>query len=607
MKKNKNMSSDARLPADVPALSRPAVAGRRRFLGAAVAAPSVFFPPQRSANRPPNVLIILTDDQGYGDFSCHGNPVLKTPNMDRLQGQSVRFTDFHAAPMCTPTRGQILTGMDALHNRATSVTAGRAVIRRGIPLMPEMFRSNGYATGIFGKWHVGDMYPYRPMDRGFQEAKYFHGWGLSSAPEFDNDYFDGRYRDKGTSKRFSGYCTDFWFDQAMSWMRVHGTKREPFLCYLPTNTPHGPAWVHSKYSDPFQKPGVPAAFFGMIANLDQNLGRLDTFLRETGLIENTIVVFMTDNGGTAGVNLFNAGMRGRKTQYYEGGHRVPCWVRWPAGRWRAPADIALPTETQDLLPTLLDLCGLKTPSQARFDGTSLAPLLRGTSDVLPERMLVVQYGQILKKWDACILWNRWRLVGENELYDLRNDFAQKSNVASAHPDVLQRMRDHYERWWEGVEPTLGEYCPLSIGADQENPVILTSSDWQDIYCDNVHTVLAGQGGPQGGPWNVVVEKSGPYEISLSRWPLARALALDAPCPAKEMTAGKLEEGKALPIAGAKLKVAGQEYSLTTKPGDQAAVFRVTLQAGTQTKLHGRFQDAQGADLCGAYYALIRRT
>ena len=144
--------------------------------------------------------------------------MLKTPAFDRLHGESVRFTDFHSAPMCTPTRGQLLSGQDALHNGATSVTAGRAVLRRGLPTMADIFAANGYSTGIFGKWHLGDNYPYRPMDRGFQEAKYFFGWGLSSAPEFDNDYFDGRYRDNGVGKRFSGYCTDFWFGEAMKWM-----------------------------------------------------------------------------------------------------------------------------------------------------------------------------------------------------------------------------------------------------------------------------------------------------------------------------------------------------------------------------------------------------
>jgi arylsulfatase len=552
------------------------------------------------------VIVLLTDDQGYGDFSCHGNPVLRTPAMDRLHGQSVRFTSFHSAPMCTPTRGQLMSGQDALHNGATSVTAGRALLRRGIPTMGDAFSANGYTTGVFGKWHLGDYYPYRPMDRGFREAKYFLGFGMSSAPEFDNDYFNGRYRDKGTVRNFQGYCTDFWFDEAMKWMRESQRKREPFFCYLPTNTPHGPAWVADKYSAPYKKPQVPAAFFGMIANLDENLGRLDAFLKESNLADNTILVFMTDNGGTGGVPVFNAGMRGRKTQVYEGGHRVPCFVRWPAGGLRAPGDIAEPAQMQDIFPTLLDLCGIQRPENAEFDGASLAALLRGKADRLPDRMLVVQYGQIIKKWDSCVIWGKWRLVNGEELYDMEADFAQKSDVAAGHRDVVRRMRDHYEAWWAHREPGLREYCPISIGSTQENPVALVSSDWQDIYADNPGHVLSAAGGPRGGPWNVTVERSGEYEISLRRWIASRDLPLDAGCPSIKMTAGSLPEGKAMPIAGAKLSVAGQELSVKTASGDKAATFKVKLSGGTRTQLHGWFQDAKGEDLCGAYYANVRR-
>ena len=574
---------------------------RRSFVAACAGAACA-----SSLAKPPNVLILLTDDQGYGDLSCHGNPVLKTPALDRLHSESVRFTDFHAAPMCTPTRGQLLSGQDALRNGATSVTAGRAVIRRELPLMSDIFAANGYATGLFGKWHVGDNYPYRPMDRGFQEAKYFLGWGLVSAPEFDNDYFDGRYRDRGVVKRFSGYCTDFWFDQAMEWMRRQQAAGRPFFCYLPTNTPHGPAWVAEKYAAPYRKPGVPAAFFGMIANLDENVARLEAFLRDTGLRDNTIFIFMTDNGGTGGVSLYNAGMRGRKTQLYEGGHRVPCFVRWPAGRLRAPGDITIPAQMQDILPTLIELCGLKKPEHARFDGISLAGLLRGESSSLPDRMLVVQYGQILKKWDSCVIWRKWRLVNGEELYDLRSDPGQQQDVAKRHPDVVSRMREHYERWWAELEPRLNDFCPISIGAPEENPTTLSSSDWQEVYCDNARTVLEGGGGPRGGPWNVYVERDGEYEIALARWPFERDLPLSAPCPEKKMTVGVMPAGVALPIRAAQLVIADQQLTLKTRPEDKAAVFRVRLRGGIKTKLHGWFQDAEGKDLCGAYYARVRR-
>ncbi|MBI3209920.1 MAG: arylsulfatase [Candidatus Solibacter usitatus] len=575
------------------------ISNRRQFLGTVAAAPL-----SGQQRRQPNVIILLTDDQGYGDFSCHGNPVLKTPNMDKLHGESVRFTDFHVAPMCTPTRGQLLTGMDALHNRATSVTAGRAMVRRDIPMMPAMFAQAGYATGVFGKWHVGDHYPYRPMDRGFQTAKYHLGFGMSSAPEFYNDYFNGSYHDNGVRKPFTGYCTDFWFSEAIAWMGKQQAANKPFLCYIPTNTPHGPAWVDSKYSAPYQRPGVPAAFFGMIANLDENLGKLEAFLRQSGLRDNTIFVFMTDNGGTAGVNLFNDGMRARKTSVYDGGHRVPCFVRWPNGGLRAPADIDVPAQNQDILPTLLDLCGVPKAPQAKFDGTSLAGLLRGKTD-FPDRMMIVQYGQILKKWDSNVIWGKWRLVNGEELYDFRADVGEKNDLAKAQPGVVKKMRDHYEQWWAGIEPTLRDFLPNSIGADAENPVILTSADWEEIYCDNPNAILTGIGGPRGGPWNIDVERDGTYEIALSRWPPELGYALTLAAPEKKLTVGKLPAGKAFPIAAARLKMGTHDLAMKTKSDDKSALFRVTLRKG-RTQLHGWFQDAAGTDLCGAYFAVVKR-
>src|SRR5262245_60900394 len=173
----------------------------------------------RADAQQPNILIVLTDDQGYGDFSCHGNPIVKTPNLDKWHAKSVRFVDFHAAPMCTPSRGQIMTGRDAVRNGATSVTGGRAVLRLDLLTLPQFLRMIGYRTGLFGKWHLGDNYPHRPMDRGFQEAIYHKGWGMTAAPEFLGKYNDGRYFHNGVEKSFKGYMTDFWVDKAIEWMK----------------------------------------------------------------------------------------------------------------------------------------------------------------------------------------------------------------------------------------------------------------------------------------------------------------------------------------------------------------------------------------------------
>ena len=574
---------------------------RRHFLAATLATAQA-----QTAARP-NVLVILTDDQGYGDFSAHGNPVLKTPNLDKLHEESVRFVDFHCAPMCTPTRGQLMSGVDALRNKACSVTAGRAVLRRDLPTMADVFRANGYRTGMFGKWHLGDSYPYRPMDRGFQTAKYHLGFGMSSAPEFDNDYFNGRYHDNGVTKRFQGYCTDFWFNEAMAWMKQRGEEREPFLCYLPTNAPHGPAWVDPKYSGAYDRDGLPAGFFGMIANLDENMGKLDRFLAQSGLRDNTIVVFMTDNGGTAGVNVFNAGMRGRKTQLYDGGHRDPCFVRWPKGNLRPAGDVDYPAQVQDVLPTLIGLCGLGAPQGARFDGASLAPLLRGKAE-MPDRMMVVQYGQVPKKWESNVIWNQWRLVNGTELYDFRANRAEDLNLAPANPAVVARMRAHYEQWWASVEPGLNEPEPVAlIGSREESPTMLCSADWWEIYADNPGHVSNAAGGPKGAPWYVAVAATGEYRIELSRWPFNLMLPLTAGREPQKMHRGSLPPGKAMPIAGAKLKVGdGPELQAKAAPGARSVSFRVKIDKAARIPLHAWFTGAKGEDVCGVFYARIEK-
>jgi arylsulfatase len=551
--------------------------------------------PAQAAEKPPNVLIILTDDQGYGDLSCHGNPALRTPNIDRLHDQSLRFNDFHSAPMCTPTRGQLMTGLDALRNGATSVTAGRSFLRPGLTTMPQLFAAAGYKTGLFGKWHLGDSYPHRPMDKGFQESVYHLGWGFTSAPEFSNTLFDGRYLDNGKPKQFEGYVTDFWFNRAMAWMKQRQEANQPFLCYLPTNAPHTPHIVGQQYSDPYQGRG-PAAFFGMIANIDENMGRLESFLQETGLRDNTILIWMTDNGGTAGVKLHNAGMRGHKTEYYEGGHRVPCFVRWPAGRLLDPRDIPTTSQMQDILPTLLDLCKIVPPASVRLDGKSLAPLLQEASAKLDDRILVVQYGQIPAKWDSAVLWNRWRLVKGAELYNLDTDPGQQHDVASQHPEILKKLRDHYEAWWADIVPTLDDFVPIALGATQQPVVELTSSDWESVYADNAGHVRNAAGGPRGGPWNVVVERPGTYQIEVRRWPPDTGWAL--------ASSGD-EQGKPLPIAAARVQIAGTEMAAAVDGTQPAARFRLDLPAG-RTQLHAWFQDAAGNNLSGAFYALVSR-
>jgi arylsulfatase len=557
----------------------------------------------------PNVIIVLSDDQGYGDFSCHGNPVLKTPNLDKLHAQSIRLTDYHVAPMCSPTRGQLLTGMDCLRNGAVTVGAGRSFVHRGIPLMPEIFAAGGYKTALFGKWHLGDNYPHLPHHRGFHEAVYHPDWGIVSlADAWRNDYFDGRFRHNGVLKQYKGYCTDLWFDLAMNWMKDRAAKKEPFFVYLPTNAPHSPHWVAEKYRKPYEGKG-PAAFFGMIANLDENMGRLEQFLTDNKLRDDTIVIYGNDNGGTAGVPVFNAGLRAYKTSYYEGGHRAACFVRWPNGNLRKPCDLDALTEVQDLLPTLIDLCGLPKPEKAKLDGTSLANLLRGKTDTLPDRMLVVQYGdqpngKPLGKGNCAVLWNKWRLVHGSELYDLKTDLGQAKDVAVRHPEVLQKMRDHYEAWWKEIEPLTRDYEPVSIGAEEENPATLTATDWPKHFCDHVLNLL--EGTEVNGPWHILVEKDGEYHISLRRWPKEADVAITTGVPAFRLVDDVLPPGRALPIAKMRLKIADLDETKPVGEKDREVTFTVKLKAGQKLTMQSWCYDARGRELCGAYFAYVLR-
>ncbi|NQU23197.1 MAG: arylsulfatase [Candidatus Nealsonbacteria bacterium] len=577
----------------------------------------------------PNVIFVLTDDQGYGDLSCHGNPVLKTPYLDRLHGQSIRFTDFHVSPMCTPTRGELLTGQDALRNGAYCACSGRTFMREGVATMAEIFAEAGYRTGMFGKWHLGDNHPHRPQDRGFEETVYHLGWGITSTPDYwNNDYFDDYFRHNGKIEKYAGYCTDVWFNEATRWIKQCHENQQPFFAYIPTNAPHGPFYVPNEYREPYkdQEHGA-ASFFGMIANIDENMARLDAMLEKTGLADNTILIFMTDNGGTGGIKVFNAAMRGAKGSYYEGGHRVPFFLRWPGGGLRKPGDVDALTRGQDLLPTLIDLCGLEKPASADFHGVSLARLLYGKRQPeLSERMQVVQYGGLVntnpQKWESAVLWNQWRLVHGKELYDVKADPSQKNDVAAAHPDVVEKMRTHYRQWWANVEPTLTDFSALSIGSDRENPACLTSLDWLaptlviaaqpfDVRLLGKTKVVEGSlplGRPQptlNCPWYVEVRQDGEYEISLRRWPKEADAAITAPLPPYQGVDGSFPAGLAVPAAKARLKIAEVDVSKPVGPNDKAAVFRVKLTAG-KTHLNTWFYDAHGKELCGAFYVYVRR-
>jgi arylsulfatase A-like enzyme len=582
----------------------------------------------------PNVIIVMTDDQGYGDLSCHGNPVVQTPSLDSLHAESVRLTDFHVAPMCTPTRGQLLTGTDAFYNGAVNVSSGRTLLRSGIPTMADIFVSSGYSTGIFGKWHLGDNYPFRPHDRGFQEAIWFPSSHINSVPDFwDNDYFNDTYRHNDGKQQFEGYCTDVFFSEAIRWIRQRADQDEPFFVYLPLNSPHSPLYVPDHYRGPIREalagqlqkfPNLDpkrrdmlVSFLAMIVNIDENMGRLDRFLDDAGLRDDTLLIFLTDNGSTMGPHYFNAGMKGGKVTLWEGGHRVPCFLRWPNGNLIKSTDINELTHVQDLLPTLIDLCGLTAPGGTRQDGVSLAGLLRGSVERLGDRMLVVNYSRM--PWEtkrptainratprregAAVLWKNWRLLEDSQLYNLESDYHQDRNVIDQFPEVAAKMSVHLDAWWDGVKEDVNRPARVVIGHPGENPMLLTACEWFDVFIDLQKQVR--QGLLKNGIWHLEVAHPGMYEFELRRWPREADQPLSAGVPETQVTDGILEEGKALPIRGARIRIGGQTQFRMTADADKAVVFRIELSSGP-AELQTAFLTTDEEELCGAYCVYVKR-
>ena len=574
------------------------------------------------AVEPPNVVLIITDDQGYGDLSCHGNPVLKTPHIDTLHAESVRLLDYHVAPTCSPTRAALQTGHWTNRTGVWHTIMGRSMLRENEVTMGQIFKDAGYATGMFGKWHLGDNYPFRPEDRGYTEVMRHGGGGVGQTPDlWDNAYFDGNYFHNSKITPVKGFCTDVWFDYARRFIRKQKSAGKPFFAYIATNAPHGPMHSPPKASKPYESQGVAVAnFFGMIANIDKNVGAFRTFLDEEGLTENTIFIFTTDNGSSSGDRVFNAKMRGKKGSEYDGGHRVPFFIYWPKGGLMGGRDVKPITAQIDVLPTLIDLCGIITIAQHRFDGRSIRPLLEAEGNdtkVLknwPDRMLITDSQRVKDpiKWrKSSVMTTRWRLVNGKELYDIHKDPGQKMNIAREHPDVVQRLSNFYEEWWEELTPTFKQDCAIYLGHPKENPARLTSHDWittGSTPWNQAHIRSATTGERNTGFWNVNVHQAGDYEIRLRRWPQQADIPIDAGLPPGEAVPGtkafRTTPGKAVPVVKASINIGEEAHEQAVEKGAREVIFRLKLKEGS-TRFSARFHTADEKWI-GAYYAYVKR-
>lgn len=457
----------------------------------------------------PNVVLILTDDQGYGDLGCHGNDRIRTPNLDRLSAQSTEFTRFYSSPVCAPTRASLMTGRYNYRTGAIDTYLGRAMMHPDEVTLAQMLHAGGYRTGIFGKWHLGDNYPMRPYDRGFEEALVHKGGGMCQPAEPPGgSYFDPLLDHNGVWERHQGYCTDVFTNAAIEWISAH--QAEPFFCYLATNAPHTPVQVDDRYVQPYRELGFDeenAGVLGMITNLDENVGCVLDHLDRSGLAEDTIVIFMTDNGPQQA--RYVCGLRGLKGSVYEGGIRVPSIWRWP-GQFEAGRRLGALAAHIDVVPTLIELCGVAPTQGVRLDGTSLVPWLSGEPTEWPDRTLFFQWhrGDEPELYRACAaVTQRDKLVDGRELYDLEADPGETRNLAADRPGRVAELRAAYERWFADVSSTRG-YAPprIVLGTRFENPSTLTRQDWRGPR--------AGWGPDDLGYWEVEVAEAGEYDITL---------------------------------------------------------------------------------------------
>ena len=422
----------------------------------------------------PNIMLVMPDDVGYGDYASLGNPIMKTPSVDAFKKESMLFTKFHVSPTCAPTRAALMSGRHEFKNGVTHTIYERERMSLDTFTLPQMLKSAGYTTGIFGKWHLGDEEAYRPENRGFDEV-YIHGGGgigqtypgsCGDAP--GNTNINPALWHNGKWEKTTGYCTDLFFNRATKWMDEKRKGDQPFFAYVSLNAAHSPYVVPKEYYEHYLgKPGVNediAKFFGMIENIDTNFGTLMKKVDDWGIADNTLVIFLaSDNGGTKGIHIFNAGMRGSKGRPYQGGTRVPCFVRWPQGKVPAGAECNALTSATDIYPTLAAIAGaeLGEKTKEQVEGRSLLPLFGNPNAEWPYRTLVHHVGRWDKgkaedwKYKECSIEDsHFRLVNNKELYDLRSDPEERKNIIKENPEVTGKLRAIYDQWWTEVQPFL---------------------------------------------------------------------------------------------------------------------------------------------------------
>ncbi len=507
---------------------------------------AVGFSPSAQAARP-NVIVIMSDDQGCGDYGFAGNAVIRTPELDAMYEQSALLSKFYVSNVCAPTRASLMTGRYNYRTRCIDTFVGRAMMDTDEITMAELLRDAGYRTGIYGKWHLGDNYPLRPMDQGFQDSLILRGGGIGQPSDpigAEGKYTDPTLFKNGVETQMKGYCTDIYFDAAMEFIESSVAGNENFFTYIATNAPHGP--FHDVPEELYQEylkidfrpilinkniraerlkaeSDKLARIAAMITNIDENVGRLFKKLDKLGVRDETIVIYLNDNGPNSMRYVGN--MRGMKTHVDDGGIRSPLLFHWPAKVEARKTSDALCAHI-DVLPTILDACDVSLPSDRKIDGRSFLPLLTSDNADWPARQVVLQThrGNVPQKFHHFALHeDPWKLVHPTgfgkesfsgrpqlQLYDLSKDPRQQNDLAATHPEVVNRLKKGYEDWFADVSSTRPDnYAPprIVIGTEHEKSSVLTRQDWRHatgvIWARN-----------SNGFWLVEALEPGVYEVEL---------------------------------------------------------------------------------------------
>ncbi len=396
----------------------------------------------------PNIVIILTDDQGWGDLSVNGNTNLATPNIDSIASEGAILNNFYVCAVCAPTRAEFLTGRYYPKTGVSGVSSGEGRLNSDETTIADVFKTNGYATGAFGKWHNGTQSPFHPNDRGFDEFYGFTSghWGAYFSPPLDHN---------GKKVKGNGYVVDDFTDHAIQFIKDN--QDQPFFCYVPYNTPHSPMIIDDEFYDRFadvdpamkyrdekkEDINMTRAALAMVENIDMNVGRVLKTLNDLDLKENTIVLYFSDNGPNS--YRWNGSMKGKKGAIDEGGVRSPFLIRWP-GNIPGGTQIEPVTAAIDLLPTLADLAGLEIKTAKPLDGRSFSSLLSGSKAELPERRLFS-----IRRNEVSIRTNRFRLDAAGALFDIDQDRGQTKDVADQYPELVAELSEEAAKFNKAMQ------------------------------------------------------------------------------------------------------------------------------------------------------------